>query len=290
MITIIIPAHNEASVIGRCISTMLDGAAPGELQVVVACNGCSDQTADIARNFGAPVEVIETPVASKSHALNLAEQAAHGFPRFYVDADVVLTHDAIIQVTQVLQQGDILAAAPGVRFDLTDRPWTVRAFYSVWSRLPYLRSGIGGSGAFALSEMGRSRFESFPHLTADDAFARLHFSPQERKSVESCYSIVSTPRSLSSLLDIKTRSQFGNYELRQRFPHLQKNEKIDHGKTLMWLSLNPRLWPALAIYFYVKLVAGARMRWKYAFGNHQIWERDESSRQVAIEPDVATEQ
>jgi glycosyltransferase involved in cell wall biosynthesis len=251
------------------------------LQVVVACNGCADQTADIARRFGAPVEVIETPVASKSHALNLADQVARGFPRFYVDADVVLTHDAIVKVAEVLRAGDILAAAPAVKFDLTDRPWTVRAFYSVWSRLPYLHSGIGGSGAFALSEAGRSRFESFPRLTADDAFTRLHFSPEERKSVESCCSIVSTPRSFSSLLDIKTRSQFGNYELRQRFPNLRKNEKINHRRPLIWLALNPLLWPALAVYLYVKVVTRARMRWKYAFGNHEAWERDESSRQVA---------
>jgi glycosyltransferase involved in cell wall biosynthesis len=280
MISIIIPAHNEAKVIGRCLSAMLEESSPGEQEIIVACNGCTDQTAQIARGFGPPVVVIETPVASKSHALNLAEQAAHGFPRFYVDADVVLSHEAIARVAEVLRQGNVLAAAPRVKFDLAGRPWTVRAFYAVWSRLPYLRHGMIGSGVFALSEAGRKRFETFPHLTADDAFARLHFNLEERRTVESCSFTVSTPRTLGGVVDIKTRSHFGNYELRQHFPQLQKNEEVDHLGPLARLTLDPRLWPALMVYIYVKLVVRVRTRWKYAFGDHRAWERDESSRQT----------
>lgn len=280
MISIIIPAHNEANVIARCISAMLDGAAPGQLQVVVACNGCRDQTADIARAFGPGVEVIETPVASKSHALNLADEVAHGFPRFYVDADVVLPYESIVKLAQVLREGHVLAAAPAVKFDVNDRPWTVRAFYSVWSRLPYLRSGMGGSGVLALSEEGRKRFESFPRLTADDAFARLHFGRAERQTVDGCCSIVSTPRTLASLIKIKTRSQFGNYELRQRFPQLRKNEEVNHKSALVRLAANPLLWPSMTVYLYVKAMAALRTRWKYAHGDHDTWERDDSSREA----------
>jgi len=281
MISIIIPAHNEQNVIARCICAMLDGASPGELEVLVAANGCTDQTADIARGFGLPVIVIESPVASKSRALNLADQAARGFPRFYVDADVVLTYDAIVKVADVLRQGNVLAAAPAVKFDVTGRPWTVRAFYSIWSALPYLRSGMIGSGVFALSEAGRKRFESFPRLTADDAFARLHFSRHERQIVESCSFTVSTPRSLRGVVDIKTRSHFGNFELRQHFPDLWKNEEVNHSGVLARIALDPRRWPALLVYFYVKVMTRARTRWKFAYGDHRGWERDETSRQAA---------
>jgi glycosyltransferase involved in cell wall biosynthesis len=278
MISIIIPAHNEASVIARCISAMLDDAVPDEFEVVVACNGCTDQTAQIARGFGSSVVVIETPVASKTHALNLADQVAHGFPRFYVDADVVFSRDAILKIAEVLREGGVLAAAPAVKFDVAGRPWTVRAFYSVWSRLPYLRSGMGGSGVFALSEAGRRRFESFPRLTADDTFTRLQFNRHERRMVDSCCSVVSTPRDLASVIAIKTRSHFGNHELRHRYPELQKHEEVSHVGALARLALDPRLWPALAVYMYVKVSARAWTWWKYAFGNHQTWERDESSR------------
>ncbi len=35
MISIVIPAHNEESVIRRGLHAVLDGAAPGELEVIV---------------------------------------------------------------------------------------------------------------------------------------------------------------------------------------------------------------------------------------------------------------
>src|SRR5829696_5509012 len=112
MISIVIPAHNEANVIGRCLASLLDGAAEGELDVVVVCNGCTDATADVARRAGPAVRVIETDVPSKSNALNLGDRAARGFPRFYVDADVVVPLASVREVGRVLESGAALAAAP----------------------------------------------------------------------------------------------------------------------------------------------------------------------------------
>src|SRR4051812_46956466 len=95
MISIVIPAHNEAAVIGRCLSGLTQGAAPGELEIIVVCNGCTDGTAHIARSFGQDVRVVETQIASKAAALNLGDEVASGFPRFYVDADVRLPLDSV---------------------------------------------------------------------------------------------------------------------------------------------------------------------------------------------------
>ena len=61
---IVIPAHNEETVIGRCLEVLLDGAAEGEFQVVVVPNGCSDRTADVARRY--PVTVVETASRERS--------------------------------------------------------------------------------------------------------------------------------------------------------------------------------------------------------------------------------
>ena len=57
-ISVVIPAHDEEAVVGRCLAALLDGARPGELDVVVVCNGCTDATADIARGFGRGVRVV----------------------------------------------------------------------------------------------------------------------------------------------------------------------------------------------------------------------------------------
>ena len=56
MISVIIPAHNEERVIARTLEAMVAGASPGELEIIVVANGCSDATADVARGFGERLE------------------------------------------------------------------------------------------------------------------------------------------------------------------------------------------------------------------------------------------
>ena len=48
MATVIVPAHNEASVIRRCLNSLIN--QPDLDTLIVACNGCTDDTAEIVRN------------------------------------------------------------------------------------------------------------------------------------------------------------------------------------------------------------------------------------------------
>jgi glycosyltransferase involved in cell wall biosynthesis len=80
MTSIVIPAHNESRVIERCLTSILTDARPNEFEIVVVCNGCTDDTAERARGFGDRVRVIETPIGSKIHALNLGDQHVSRFP------------------------------------------------------------------------------------------------------------------------------------------------------------------------------------------------------------------
>ena len=99
MATIIIPAHNEATVIGRTLEALADGQLREGTHVVVAANGCTDDTMGIARGFAdrLRITVLDLPVASKQAALNGADDFLFGddrqenFPRIYLDADVELT-------------------------------------------------------------------------------------------------------------------------------------------------------------------------------------------------------
>src|ERR1044071_1194081 len=81
--SIVIPAHNEGAVIRRLLRSLPEVVDAGRLEVIVACNGCTDDTADIARRHGAKVVEISTP--SKIAALNAADDIAVAYPRLYVD-------------------------------------------------------------------------------------------------------------------------------------------------------------------------------------------------------------
>ncbi len=280
MISVVIPAHNESSVIGRTLQSVTDGARPGELDVIVVCNGCSDDTAAVARRFGAPVRVLETDIAGKTHALNLGDEAARGFPRIYVDADVVITMQTIRTLARRLERGDVRAVAPTPNFDLAGCSWPVRACYDIRSLLPSAQEGIGGSGVYALSAAGRERFREFPSVTADDGYVRIQFQPEERETLRSASSTVFPPRTIKDLIATKTRAHYGSFELASRFPRLWQNRGESNNKSLVRLFQDPRLWCKLTVYCLVTAIAKrrAKNRLRSAITS---WERDNTSRAIA---------
>jgi len=277
MISIIVPAHNESSVIARTLRQWVSRPGSEELNIVVVCNGCTDETATIARRFGSTVRVIESDIASKTHALNIGDQISRGFPRIYVDADIVITLDAIRALAKRFERGGLLAVAPTADIDLTGCSRPVRLYFGIRSRLPSSRQGFGGSGVYALSETGRTRFAEFPDVIADDTFVRLQFRPEERETLGSVSSMVFPPRTIRQLIAVRTRAYAGTFELARRFPELSANKDETNNRALIRLFRDPRLWPALSVYCYVNILArrraGIRSRLKAS-----VWQRDDTSR------------
>jgi glycosyltransferase involved in cell wall biosynthesis len=277
MISVVIPAHNEAAVINRSLQALLAGANPDEIEVVVVSNGSTDDTANIARRFAPIVRVIETDVASKTNALNLGDAAVQSFPRIYLDADVVITFDAARALARRLANGDVHAVAPIPAIDVSGCAPQVRAYYAIRSKLPSAREGLGGSGVYALSAAGRARFGKFPDITADDAYVRLHFSPTERATMPSVVSRVYAPRTLGSLIAIRTRIYHGIAELARRFPEIMANAGVSNNRSLIALLQRPRLWPALATYLYVNTMA-RYLAYSRPYQKSFKWTHDQSSR------------
>lgn len=286
LISVIIPAYNEADVITRCLSSLLKARAPDEIEVLVVCNGCSDNTAEVARSFGEPVRVLETAVPSKTHALNLGDAAASGFPRLYLDADVVITMASIRKIAATLEHGPALAAAPQpVNVFLPGTQWGVRAYYRFWVALPYIQEGMIAAGAYALSRRGRERFNKFPDVIADDGYVRLLFEPHERTQVPDAISVVSAPVALRDLLRIKTRSRLGVLQLRRQYSGLWSREaKTKHySGALLSILCRPSLYLAALPYTFVAMVSWLRARRRINGTDSYVWERDNSSRRALKE-------
>jgi glycosyltransferase involved in cell wall biosynthesis len=280
---VIIPAYNEAGVVGRCLNALLCDGGQDEIEILVVCNGCSDDTAGVARGFGDRVRVIETDVASKTHALNLGDAAARGFPRLYLDADVVITPEAVRRIAAVLNEGPALAAAPRpVNIFLPGTQWAVREYYRFWTALPYIQEGMIAAGVYALSGEGRARFQDFPDVIADDGYVRVLFKHGERVQVWDAASEVCAPLVLSDLLKIKTRSRLGVLQLRQRYPELAQRETKtkNYGGALMTMLRRPSLYLSALPYVYVAFASWLRAQRQMKVSGRHVWERDDSSRQA----------
>jgi glycosyltransferase involved in cell wall biosynthesis len=270
---VIIPAHDEAAVIGRCLDALTRGAEPGELEIVVVCNGCRDRTAEVARATSPEATVVELAVASKSAALNAGDGHATHFPRVYLDADIELPVEALRAVTAALASPGVLCAAPSPEFELGGASWPVRAYYAIWEQLPYLSEAMVGTGVYALSEDGRRRFDRFPDLTADDQFVLQQFEPNERRSVGEHHFVVHTPRTVRGLVAIRRRAYRGATEL-EGSGRAQHARATGAGRRLLELASDPRNWAPLTVFVLITAYAKVRAR----FGRDRRWERDDSAR------------
>ena len=263
---------------------MLGDHRRDEIEILVVCNGCSDDTAKIARAFGEPVRVIETEIPSKSRALNLGDAEAKGFPRIYLDADVVITLAAIRKLAVALESGHSLAAAPRPEnVFLPGTGWGVREYYKFWMALPYIQAGMIAAGVYALSRQGRERFKGFPDVIADDGYVRMLFEPHERIQVADVVSKVFAPLTLRDLLKIRTRSRLGLLQLQMLYPDLARRETRtkNYTRSLISILCRPLLYISALPYAYVMVTSRIRARRQLTESGTYTWERDDSSRQVS---------
>ena len=210
MATVIIPAHNEATVIAQCLDSIA-GQESVE-RIIVACNACTDNTAKIVKLYE-KVHCLELVMASKTNAINEAEKYISSYPVFYIDADTCLGPGAIQEVTRVMTNNRLLLAAPTPVVSATYSSWPVRTFYRVWLNLPYIKEGVIATCSYVIAREGRKRFSHFPEVISDDGFVRGHFETCELANVASAKIYINAPKDLLSLIKIKTRARLGNIQL-----------------------------------------------------------------------------
>lgn len=218
---VVVPAHQEADSIAATLESLLADARPGELELVVACNGCTDGTAEVARRAAPDAVVLDLETPSKTAAMNEADRVlgipGRDLPVAYVDADVrISTHD-LRRLARALA-GDPIAVSPRPVYDVSGSTWPVRAYLRVWQRLPFTRDALSGTGAFVLSPEARRRVERFPDVLNDDAWVNAQFEPGERRRVTEATSIVAAPPDVDTLLRRKQRVVSGNEAVRASAP------------------------------------------------------------------------
>jgi glycosyltransferase involved in cell wall biosynthesis len=284
VISVIVPAHNEARVIGRLLSELLPAAKRGDLEIIVVANGCLDNTVDIASSFQPDVRVLSIPDASKRAALAAGDQAARAFPRVYLDADVEVRASDLRELGAALDEPGVLAAAPDRVLDLAGRPWTVRWYYDVWARLPEVRRGLFGRGVIALSVQGHERFAALPPVLADDLALSLLFTPPERRIVPGAQVVVHTPRTLADLLRRRVRAAEGVAQI-ERVPQASQSSARTRLPDLLIIAGSGPLQP-LRVGFFLTVALFARLgsRRSIARDDYSAWRRDESSRDDVAAP------
>ncbi len=115
-VSLIVAAHDEQQVIAAKVANALALDYPRELlQLIVACDGCSDATAQCARDAGADL-VLELPRAGKIRAQDAAVQRAGGEIVAFSDANSYWQPDALAELAGAFASQHVGYACGQVRF------------------------------------------------------------------------------------------------------------------------------------------------------------------------------
>ncbi len=284
---VVIPAHNEATVLGRCLSALLAGAGLDEFDVLVVSNGSVDATVEIATEVGAAlghhVDVLDLPVASKSGALRAADEflVAAGrqhVPRLYLDADVILTSDAARRVAASVRGNEPRLALARIDVDVSASSWLVRQYYRAWLASGYIARQDAGSGVFALNAAGLERVGAFPDVINDDGYVARSFDKEERVVCDVPFRSFAA-RSVAALVRRRARIVNGNRELDRLKPRTSTADDENPAADLLGAVMNRRVSPiSAAVFVAVTVAARALAWWRRATGSAGRWSTDASTR------------
>lgn len=231
MLSVIIPASNEADHIGACLAALFaSDRVPGGGEAVVIANGCRDDTAARAFGMRARAEaggwrlvVDELAPGGKPLALNRGDALAQGENRVYLDADVRVSPPLMAQLALALEK-------PGARYATgraiipPGQSAITRAYARFWQRLPFAAGPAPGFGLFAVNAAGRARWGAFPPVISDDTFVRLQFPPWERIDCPATY-MWPMVEGFGALVRVRRRQDAGVAEIARLYPQLLANDR-----------------------------------------------------------------
>jgi glycosyltransferase involved in cell wall biosynthesis len=285
MFTIIIPAYNEASVITNTIKSILSDGMITPSQIIIVCNACHDNTAEIVRQFLVDAEnqlkqqkieilILETPIASKTNAINLGHDKATHLKRILLDADIMISGASLVTLYNQMHLNNALVASPRAIFNYANSNFWVNQYYRVASVSNYNRFQRI-SNVIALSEQATQRLGNLPQIIADDEYISRQFCESEKLVVDKCYFEFTCPLDLVSLLKTQTRVRLGNIQLNKLGIRAKTSGK---SALLSQDKINKSTMLSLIIFTCIKLSVYSRAQWQIWTKTVPVWERDESSR------------
>lgn len=184
-VTVIVAAHDEADVIGDRVANLRAQEVPGSaLEIIVVADGCTDRTAELAREAGAVV--LEQPRAGKVAALHAAVARARGDVLVLTDANTRFEPGAVAALAAPLADERVGIAAGALRYEgAQDAPassgedlyWRYEtAIKEAASRCGLLLMGAGGIYALRRADWPA---DLAPDL-ADDSYVPLKLHREGR--------------------------------------------------------------------------------------------------------------
>jgi cellulose synthase/poly-beta-1,6-N-acetylglucosamine synthase-like glycosyltransferase len=102
LISVLIPAHNEAGVLRECLDAVLAQTLPVD-EIVVVADSCTDETTAVAESYGAVV--VETEQGGKAASQDVGLPYVTGDILVCIDADTIIDVDVVERFVAELEAG-----------------------------------------------------------------------------------------------------------------------------------------------------------------------------------------
>lgn len=213
---IVVPVRNEVDSLPKTVPALLS-AVEGETPLILwVCNGCTDQSADMVRQLAGGVgEVLEIGSPGKTLALQAGDErldAGHVFPRLYLDADTWLRPGDVARLLAPIREGvaDLVAASHA--FDYSRSSLLSAEMSRCWLALPFSREAAF-LRAVGVSRQGRSHWEKWPFVIADDMYMAGMVSRGRRAMVSGAVATTWAPSSFLAWVGMRARWLRGERQL-----------------------------------------------------------------------------
>ncbi len=175
-LSIIVAAHNEdKNIKNKIISILNQSYQTNKLQIIIASDGSTDQTVEIAQSFNDPrITVLDLDRAGKTSTLNSAFEYAKNDIIVFTDADNQWEKDTLEHLLIPFSSAEVGASAgqmiiphSGKSLSLGD---SLYRHYESWIRATENKTGCMVSADGALLALRKELFERIPLDVNDDFF------------------------------------------------------------------------------------------------------------------------
>ncbi|MGC8886783.1 MAG: glycosyltransferase [Verrucomicrobiia bacterium] len=153
-ISIVIPAYNEEKLLPQTLLYVKKAAEAflnknWEYEIIVCDNNSSDNTAEIARSYGAMV--VFEQINQIARARNKAARAATGDWLIFIDADCKPSFDLFNNVSKAIETNKVVGGGCIIRLD--DVPFLAQLVCEFWNWISRLMKWAAGSFIFCKSDV-----------------------------------------------------------------------------------------------------------------------------------------
>lgn len=141
LFSVVIPAHNEEDYIGYCINSIYAARKyakipENQVQIIVVCNRCTDNTAALAQKMGAEVCINDDKCIAAVR--NAGAKLAKGKILVTIDADSTMTKTSLIEIYRMLRSKKYIGGGTISTFDRWSLGIAASAAYVAINAAPYM--------------------------------------------------------------------------------------------------------------------------------------------------------